>query len=149
MTLRSDHVAGAGFVAFGLLVLALSGDLPVGQLSMPGSGFLPTIVASLTILFGLVLIVRAAESPPFAEISWSDLKHGTLVTVITSAAIALYTMLGFIITMMLMMMALLVIGERRHPLQAAGYSLLVVLLTYVSFEYLLKTPMPESPFGYF
>ena len=59
MTLRADHVAGAAFVVFGLLIIALSGDLPVGQLSMPGSGFLPKIVAALTIVFGLVLILRA------------------------------------------------------------------------------------------
>ena len=44
MQLRADHVAGAAFVGFGALVIALSGDLPVGQLSMPGSGFLPRIV---------------------------------------------------------------------------------------------------------
>ena len=41
MTLRADHVAGAIFVGFGLLVFALSGDLPTGTLSMPGSGFMP------------------------------------------------------------------------------------------------------------
>ncbi len=135
-------------MAFGLLVFALSGDLPVGQLSMPGSGFLPTIIASLTILFGLALILRAAESPPFADVSWSDLKHAALVTFITSAAIALYTTLGFLITMTAMMIALLVVIERRKVPYAVGYSLLVVLLTYVSFVYLLKTPMPEGPLGF-
>ncbi len=46
MTLRADHVAGAFFVGFGLLVIALSGDLPTGNLSMPGSGFLPKIIAA-------------------------------------------------------------------------------------------------------
>ena len=45
MTLRADHVAGAFFLAFGVLIIALSGDLPAGSLSMPGSGFLPKIVA--------------------------------------------------------------------------------------------------------
>ena len=54
MILRADHVAGAAFVVFGIAVIALSGDLPTGQLSMPGSGFMPKIVAVLTIFFGLV-----------------------------------------------------------------------------------------------
>ena len=45
MTLRADHVAGVFFIGLGLLVIALSGDLPTGSLSMPGSGFLPKIVA--------------------------------------------------------------------------------------------------------
>jgi hypothetical protein len=146
MTLHSDHVAGAAFVAFGLAIIALSGDLPFGQLSMPGSGFMPMILASLTILFGAALILRANESPPFAEVSWSEGWHALRVTVLTAAAIVLYTVLGFVITMTLMMVALLLVAEREKPLNAVGYSLAVTLITYLSFEYLLKTPLPEAPF---
>jgi hypothetical protein len=104
MTLRADHVAGAAFILFGAAIIALSGDLPVGRLSMPGSGFLPMIVAVLTMIFGLALIARAsAESAPFSELEWEDGKHAVAVTLITAAAIVLYTYLGFIITMVAMM----------------------------------------------
>lgn len=143
MTLRADHVAGAAFIVFGLAVLALSGDLPTGQLSMPGSGFLPKIVATLTIVFGAALILRGRESGPFSELDWSDGKHAALVTVITAAAIYLYTWLGFIITMVLLMMALLLVVERRHPVRAGVYSAAIVLFTYVCFAWMLKTPLPE------
>lgn len=146
--LRADHVAGAAFIALGVLVIALSGELPTGQLSMPGSGFLPKIVAVLTMLFGLLLMVRAAESPPFAEISWHDGKHALLVTLITAGAIALYTYLGFVLTMGAMMLALLIVLEHRHPLRALAYSAAVVLVTFVGFSYMLKTPMPTGPFGF-
>ena len=146
MNLRADHVAGAAFVVFGLVVIALSGDLPVGQLSMPGSGFLPMIVACLTILFGLMLIVRARESGPFSDLDWADGKHAIMVTAITAAAIALYEHLGFAITMLLMMIALLIVIERRHPLRAGAYCVVIVFLTYVSFVYGLKTPLPEYSF---
>ena len=148
MTLRSDHVAGAAFVAFGVLIIALSGDLPFGQLSMPGSGFMPTILAVLTIVFGLALILRAAESPPMDETSWSEGWHALRVTLLTAAAIALYTELGFVLTMALMMIGLLLIAERQKPLHAIGYSVAVVLFTYLSFEFILKTPLPESPFTF-
>ena len=148
MTFRADHVAGAAFILFGAAVIALSGDLPVGQLSMPGSGFLPNIVAVLTIVFGLALIARGRESPPFSDVSWGDGKHALMVTAITALSVALYTYLGFIITMIAMMVALLVSIERRNPFYALGYSAGIVLLTYVSFEYLLKTPLPESPFTF-
>jgi hypothetical protein len=148
MTLRADHVAGGAFVAFGVLVIALSGDLPTGQLSMPGSGFMPKIVATLTIVFGLVLVARAKESGPFSDLAWSDGKHAAMVTAITAAATAFYTELGFIITMSLMMIAILVVVERRNPLRAAGYGIAIVLIAYASFAYMLKTPLPESPFGY-
>jgi hypothetical protein len=146
MSLRADHVAGAAFVMFGLLVLALSGDLPTGQLSMPGSGFLPKIVATLTIVFGLALIVRGKESAPFVDLGWQDAKHAAMVTVITTAAIALYEHLGFFFTMLLMIFALLIVIERRNPLRAGIYGVVIVLFTYVSFVYGLKTPLPEYSF---
>lgn len=148
MNVRADHIAGATFVLFGLTIIALSGDLPMGQLSMPGSGFLPLIVSVLTILFGLMLFITAHESPRFSELSWSDDKHALLVTVITAIAIALYNYLGFVITMAAMMVALLVVIERRNPLRAAAYSLFIVSLTYGIFEFALKTPLPASPFSY-
>jgi hypothetical protein len=146
MILRADHVAGAAFVIFGASIIALSGDLPVGQLSMPGSGFLPMIVASLTIIFGLILIVRAKESGPFSELGWADSKHAAMVTVITAAAIALYEHLGFFFTMLLMMIALLIVIERRNPIRAGIYCIAIVMFTYVSFVYGLKTPLPEYSF---
>ena len=146
MNLRADHVAGAAFVVFGAAIIALSGDLPVGQLSMPGSGFLPMIVASLTIIFGLMLILRAGESGPFSELGWDDGKHAVMVTVFTAIAIALYEHLGFTITMLLMMVTLLIVVERRNPIRASVYCIAVVLFTYVSFVYGLKTPLPEYSF---
>ena len=141
MTLRADHVAGAAFIAFGVLIIALSGDLPMGQLSMPGSGFLPKILAGFTIAFGIVLIVRAGESKPFAEIEWTDAIHAAAVTLITAAAVYLFERLGFAATMVAMMFALLVAIERRPPHYAALDSVGVVGLTYLTFVYVLKTPL--------
>jgi hypothetical protein len=148
MTLRIDHVAGGFFVAFGLLVIALSGDLPIGGLSMPGAGFLPNILAVLTILFGFTLVARASESQPFATLGWSDAYHAGLVVLITAAAIAAYDWLGFLTTMVFLMFALLIVIERRHFVRAAVYSLCVVFITYVTFEYVLKTPLNTGPFGF-
>ncbi len=148
MTLRADHVAGAAFIAFGVLVIALSGDLPMGELSMPGSGFMPKILAGFTIAFGIVLIVRAAESKPFAELEWTDAKHAVAVTAITAVAVYFFETLGFLTTMVAMIFVLLVAIERRRLLYAALYGLGVVGLTYVTFVYLLKTPLVTGPFGF-
>jgi tripartite tricarboxylate transporter TctB family protein len=145
MTLRSDHVAGAAFVAFGIAIIALSGDLPLGQLSMPGSGFMPRILAVLTIVCGGLLVLRANESAPFAETSWSDGWHALRITFVTAVAIYFYAEIGFVITMGLMIIALLVFAEREKPRNAVAYSAAVVLITYFSFEYVLKTPLPEAP----
>jgi hypothetical protein len=148
MTLRADHVAGAAFIAFGVLVIALSGDLPMGQMSMPGSGFMPKILAGFTIAFGIVLIAQARESRPFAEVEWSDAMHAVAVTLITAVAVYFFETLGFATTMALMMFALLIGIERRPLLHAALYSVGVVALTYVTFVYVLKTPLVTGPFGF-
>lgn len=148
MTLRADHVTGAFFIGFGVLVLALSGDLPTGNLSMPGSGFMPKIVAVLTIFFGVVLAVRAGESKIFATLSWNDAKHAGLVVGITAAAVALFEWLGFLATNALLILTLLVVIERRPLLPAAVYSIGVVAITYVLFVYILKTPLQAGPLGF-
>jgi hypothetical protein len=148
MSLRADHVAGAAFVSFGALIIALSGDLPAGQLSMPGSGFLPKIIAALMIVFGIALVVRGKESPAFAELGWSDLTHAGQVVAIAAVAILLYTLLGFLATLILMVSAILIVIERRNPLRAGAYALAIVSITYLGFEYALKTPLPNGPWGF-
>jgi hypothetical protein len=148
MILRADHVAGATFVGIGLLIFALSGDLPTGRLSMPGSGFLPKIIAALLILFGAALVLRARESEAFSAISWSDLPHALAVIAIAAGGIALYTKAGFLVALFLMIAALLIVIERRNPLRAVIYAASVVVITFVGFAYLLKTPMPNWPWGF-
>jgi putative tricarboxylic transport membrane protein len=148
MVLRADHVAGAAFILLGLAIFALSGDLPFGGLSMPGSGFMPSLIAGLLLLFGVLLCARAAESQPLADIDWSDVKHAGLVVLITALAIFAYTRLGFILAMMLMLFALLAIIERRNLVKAALYSVATTLLAYALFDKFLKAPLPTGPFGF-
>src|SRR6266700_30218 len=113
MMLRSDHIAGGAFVVFGVIVFVLSGDLPLGSMGMPGA---------VMIAFGLILMLRAGESPPFVGIKWDDLPHAVRVVAVTAAAIVFYEMAGFIITMTLLMLALLAIVERRPLPHAVAFS---------------------------
>ena len=148
MTLRSDHIAGGLFVALGLLVFALSGDLPLGTLSFPGAGMMPKLLAGLLIVFGFIIALRARESAPLAAVSWSDLPHAARIVAITAAAIALYQTLGFLVTMTLLLFALTFGAERRHPLAAAAFSIGVVALTYLLFAVALKTPLEPGILGF-
>ena len=144
MTFRTDHVAGGVFVAFGLVVFALSGDLPVGSLSFPGAGMMPKLIAGLIVLFGLLLVLRAGESAPLASVPWDDVPHAARVIAVTAAAVALYQTLGFIATMTLLLFTLTFVAERRNPLYAGAYSVGVVLLTYMLFAVVLKTPLDRG-----
>jgi hypothetical protein len=148
MTLRIDHIAGGVFVALGVLVLALSGDLPFGSLSFPGAGMMPKLIAALLIVLGLVLVVRARESAPLASLQWHDLPHAVTVIAITGAAVALYQTLGFLVTMTLLLFVLIFAAERRNALYAAAYSIGGVALTYLLFAVVLKTPLEHGILGF-
>ena len=79
MTLRSDHVAGAAFVIFAILVFALSGDLPFGTpVGARRRHDAEAADSCLMIAFGITLCSGAAASQPFAEIDWSDRNHALL-----------------------------------------------------------------------
>jgi putative tricarboxylic transport membrane protein len=148
MTLRTDHIAGGAFVAFGLVVLAMSGDLPFGTLSFPGAGMMPKLLAGLLIVFGLIIVLRARESAPLADVSWSDLPHAARVVAITAVAIVLYQTLGFVLTMALLLFALIFGAERRPALAAAAFAIGAVTLSYLLFAVLLKAPLVPGPFGF-
>jgi hypothetical protein len=50
--------------------------------------------------------------------------------------------------MIALLVTLLVLIEKRSPIYAGAYSIGIVIMTYFAFEWLLKTPLPESPFSY-
>jgi hypothetical protein len=144
--LRRDHVAGGAFVAVGALVLALSNDLPFGTLASPGAGMLPTLLVSLLMALGAVLFARAGESPPLNDITWADLPHAVRVAAVAAAAAALYTVLGFVVTMAALLFALTFLVERKPLLPAAAFSIGVTAFAYALFSLLLRTPLPRMGF---
>lgn len=147
MTLRTDHVTGGIAIAFGILVLAISGELPIGSLSFPGAGLWPKLLALLLIVLGLVLLVGARDGEAFAATRWDDLTHALPVMLLAAVAVALYTTLGFIIAMgaMLFLLALL---KRKPVLHAAIFGAGTSVATYALFSILLKSPLERGLFGF-
>jgi hypothetical protein len=148
MTLRSDHVAGAAFVVFGIVVFALSGDLPFGRLSAPGAGMLPKLLTVLMIGLAIAVTAGAAASQPFANIDWSDGGHALKVVLIAAAAIVAYQPLGFLLTMSILVFALLVIVERRPLHYSAAYAITLTLFAYWLFGKALKAPLERGILGF-
>lgn len=148
MTLRSDHVAGAAFVAFAIIVFALSGDLPFGRLSAPGAGMMPKLLLVLMIVFGITLMLSGGASQQLSEIDWSDRNHALLVILIAAVAMALYQTLGFLLTMSLLVLALLIVVERRPWLPAVAYSVGVTVFAWWLFGKALKSPLEQGILGF-
>jgi Tripartite tricarboxylate transporter TctB family len=147
--LRRDHIAGGVFIAAGAILFAISSDLPFGAWSMPGAGMMPKLVLGLMIIFGLVLMARGSTSPPLSEIDWSDRRHALWVMIAAALATALYTTLGFVLTMSLLLFGLTAAIERRPLLHALVFSVGTALVAFLLFSLLLKSPLPRGPFGFF
>src|SRR5262245_29749401 len=144
MTLRADHAASIFFIAFGVLIFALSGDLPFGTISAPGAGMMPKLMAGLMIAFAIAVFVMGHASQRLAEIDWSDRWHALLVVLITAAGIYAYQRLGFLVTMTLLVFTLLVVVERRNALIAAAYAIGLTLFAYWLFGKALKAPLERG-----
>jgi hypothetical protein len=146
--MRRDHVAGGVFVVAGALVAAVSGDLPFGTLASPGAGMLPILLVGLMTVFGLVLLVQAHRSPPLAELHWGDLPHAARVAAAAAAAALLYEPLGFALTAPLLLIALILLVERRPLLPALAFSLAASGTIYVLFVLVVRTPLPRGVLGF-
>jgi hypothetical protein len=144
MIIRADHVAGGAFIVFGVVVFAISGDLPFGSPSAPGAGMMPKLMAGLMMLFAVLVMAGAAASQKFSEIDWSDRGHAAQLVLITAVAVWLYQPLGFLITMALLVFALLVVVERRNILIAAAYSVGLTIFAYWLFGKALKSPLERG-----
>ena len=147
MIVRGDHVAGALLIGAGLLVFALSGDLPFGDLAFPGAGFLPKVIASLIIAMGALLALGAAQSEPFRSLGWDDLKHAAAVAAIAAVAIFLYARVGFVVALAAMLLALLVGVERKRFVPATIFTAVAVASGYFLFTF-LRAPIPDGPWGF-
>jgi putative tricarboxylic transport membrane protein len=150
--LKADHVVGGVFIAFGILIFAISGELPFGTLSAPSAGMMPKLDATLMMVFAALILLRAKESPPAASVDWSDRGHAALVLLITGLAVAAYQWAGFLITMAALVFALLVVVERRNAprevLRAAAYSIGLTLFAYWLFGHALKSPLERGLLGF-
>ena len=141
-------MAGGGFVLAGAALLAISSDLPFGTLASPGAGMLPILLIVLLIVFGVVLLSRARESPPLASIDWSDLRHALPVIAVAGLTASLYTTLGFLAVTFLMLFFLIFAVERQPLLPAAAFSIGATVLAYAVFAWMLKTPLPLGTLGF-
>ena len=144
MTIRSDHVAGGAFIAFGALIFAIGTDLPFGTVSSPGAGMMPKLMAGLMMAFAAIIMLRASEGPDFSKIDWSDRGHAVLLVLITAIAVMAYQPLGFLVTMAALVFALLVVVERRGILPAAAYCVGLTLFAYWLFGKALKSPLERG-----
>ena len=130
-------------VAFSRMFARLLGyDLPAGTAWVaPVFGTIVFIYGGWPFLSGAIAEIRARQPGMM-------LLVGLAISVAFVASLATSLHIGGANLDFWWELALLVVIERRNFIRAAAYSLGIVLITYVTFEYVLKTPLNTGPFGF-
>ena len=145
--LRSDRLAGALLFLLGVGIAVESFALPLGRLANPGPAFAPLILAGILALLGLATAFAGGRSVPLPALDWSDLPHAAkLVAGAAFAAVAIEP-LGYRLTMLALLLALLGIAERRGLVPTLAVSFGLAFGTYWLFAQVLRTPLPVGPWG--
>jgi putative tricarboxylic transport membrane protein len=147
-SLTSDRLAGAALAVFSIFVLWESRTLPFGTLRDPGAGAVPVLLALALLVCSLAIVVGGATAQPVAAIAWTEWRHAVAILgACVFMALALER-LGYRLTMLVTLLALLTLVERKRWVVGAVFALGFSLGSYLLFGTLLRVPLPQGPFRF-
>ena len=145
---RSDQFSGLMLVAFALYIVWANQAYPVGTIHRPGPGFMPLALAIFLGLLGLLIALGGARSRPLVEMPWPEAKRA--VTILAAATLAVLALdeIGYRLTIMVLLVFLMGVIERKPPLIMGIISIGFPLASYYVVADLLLVPLPLSPWGF-
>jgi hypothetical protein len=146
--LRSDQFSGLMLVALALYVAWADRVYPTGTVHEPGPGFMPLVLAIFLGLMGLLIAAWGARSLPLAEMRWPEAKRA--ITILIASAVGIYVLedIGYRLTIMVLLIFLMGVIERKPPFMVAILSIGFSFLSYYVVADLLLVPLPRSPWGF-
>jgi hypothetical protein len=146
--LTTDRLSGAVLALFALLVIWESRHYPLGTFRLPGPAFVPILLASLLLIFGILLVFTSGRAPRLASISWNEWRHAAAILAASVFAVFATERLGYRLTVLLMLGFLIKIVERRGWMQTVGLAFGLAFGSFYLFYTLLRVPLPEGPLGF-
>jgi putative tricarboxylic transport membrane protein len=146
--IRNDHIAGLALFLVALGIAWETYKLPLGSLHDPGPGYMPLLLAIALGGFGLIVTLRGASSPLFRSRRWPEAAHA--LKILLACVFAAFTLerLGYRLTVVILLIFLLGVIERRRPILVAAVALGFSFGTFFLFSNLLKVPLPRGPWGF-
>jgi hypothetical protein len=145
--LTVDRVAGGCLAAFALFVLWQSRALPLGSLANPGPAYMPMALATLLLLAGLAIAVLGGDTPRFGSLSFGEWRHAVAIFVACAFAGLALERLGYRLTVLLVLLFLLGVVERKRATVAVVFAVGLAVGTFFLFDTLLRVVLPRGPFG--
>lgn len=150
---RVEVASGSAAVLIGAAAYALTLPFPEMPDGHPGPALFPRLLAGLLVIFGALLAVqglRAAATTPLAdaEVRSTADRRGLLDAALVVGAVAAYILLverlGFVLTVLLLDL-LLMLRLRVQPVLAIAVAAPLAVGVYLLFARLLLVPLPRGP----
>ncbi|HEY7322906.1 MAG TPA: tripartite tricarboxylate transporter TctB family protein [Candidatus Binatia bacterium] len=146
--MTTDRVSGAVLVLFAFLVILASRDYPLGTFRVPGPAFVPTLLAALLLIFGVLLVFTSSRAPRFSSISWIEWRHAAAILAACVFAVFATERLGYRLTVLLILVFLIKFVERRGWAQTLLFAFGLAFGSFYLFYTLLRVPLPAGPLGF-
>jgi len=151
-----DTITAIFWTVLGVTIAVWSSTFPFGNLEDPGPAYFPAALGLIIAVIGILLLVREkkAEKPKTLRPLEPRVSHGPAVrrVVLYLAAMALsavlFEVLGFVLTMFLMILFMMRTIAPQGWRTALFYSLISALGSLFVFRILLKTQLPGGFLGF-
>ena len=144
------------WIVLGMTITVWSATFPFGNLEEPGPATFPTALGLIILVMGLLLLLRGRRTKegdalrsPRPPVSYrAAARRVVLYLAGMTVAAVLLEVLGFVLTMFLMILFLMRTISPQRWKTALFYSLISALGSLVVFRILLKTQLPGGFLGF-
>ena len=146
--MTTDRLSAGVLALFALFVMWESRHLPLGTFRHPGPAYVPVLLASLLLLFALLILFTTGGSPKLSSLHWSEWRHALAIFASCVVCVFAIERLGYRLTMVLMLAFLVKLIEKRSWILLLIFSFSLSSGSYFLFYTLLRVPLPQGPLGF-
>ena len=145
---NKDFLAGLVFLAFGATAMVVARSYPFGTAMRMGSGYFPTVLGAILVLFGAYLAVRGLRKQDPAPVTWAWRPLACIAASMLAFGF-LMSQLGLVPALVAMFFIVAAAGREFRFAEVAALTAVMTLFAVGVFVYVLKLPFMLFPGFYF
>ena len=146
--MTTDRLSAGVLALFALFVIFESRQLPLGTFRHPGPAYVPVLLASLLLLFAVLIFLTAARAPKLSSLRWTEWRHALAIFAACIFSVFAIERLGYRLSMFLMLGFLVKFVEKRSWISTLIFAFSLSFGSYFLFYTLLRVPLPQGPLGF-
>jgi putative tricarboxylic transport membrane protein len=146
--MTTDRLSGTVLVLFAAVVIWESRVLPLGTFRQPGPAFIPILLASLLVIFAVMLLLTGGRAPSLSSIRWTEWRHALAILGTSVFSVFAIERLGYRLTILLVLGFLFKVMEKRGWVLSLAFAFALSFASFFLFYTVLRVPLPEGSLGF-